>query len=76
MKKFKIILLVIIIIVAAVYFGMKYGILNKREVEKTAKKVLKETEEVTRVSTLILIFLPNRQENPYNLECGLSTLVP
>ena len=38
---------VIIIIVAAVYFGMKYGILNKREIEKTAKKVLKKTEEVT-----------------------------
>ena len=26
------------------------------------------------ISTLILIFLHNRQENLYNLECGLSTL--
>ena len=25
-------------------------------------------------STLILIFLPNRQENLFNRECGLSTL--
>ena len=48
MKKFKIIL-VIIIIVAAIFFGMKYGILNKRQIEKTAKKVLKKTEEVTGV---------------------------
>lgn len=51
MKKFTIIL-VVIIVAAGIFFLMKYGILDKKEIEKKSKALLKKTEELTGIKDI------------------------